>query len=182
MPEVRLKIGPKTYAVACGEGEEDKIARLGAMIAQSYDRLGSARAPLETHNLVFAALFMADELSELQSRLDTAEAEAREHEEALAGAKAEARRLAERAAAKKEEFAHELKTLRKAEARARDETIALKTELAELRDAQRHQHDLFGSEIDVTALAAIIEAFAERAETAATALETTRLEQTRDTA
>lgn len=64
MSTVTLTIGPKSYPVACADGEEAHIEALGAMIAEKYARLGSARGPLEAQNLLFAALFLADELAE----------------------------------------------------------------------------------------------------------------------
>ena len=64
MSTVTLTIGPKSYPVACADGEEAHIAALGAMIAEKYALLGNARAPLEAQNLLFAALFLADELAE----------------------------------------------------------------------------------------------------------------------
>jgi cell division protein ZapA len=64
MSTVTLTIGPKNYPVACADGEEAHITALGAMIAEKYALLGSARAPLEAQNLLFAALFLADELAE----------------------------------------------------------------------------------------------------------------------
>jgi cell division protein ZapA len=64
MSTVTLTIGPKSYSVACADGQEAHITQLGAMIAEKYSQLGSARAPLEAQNLLFAALFLADELAE----------------------------------------------------------------------------------------------------------------------
>lgn len=64
MSTVTLTIGPKSYSIACADGEEAHIEALGAMIAEKYALLGSARAPLEAQNLLFAALFLADELAE----------------------------------------------------------------------------------------------------------------------
>ncbi len=64
MSTVTLSIGPKSYTIACADGEEAHIRALGAMIAEKYARLGTARAPLEAQNLLFAALFLADELAE----------------------------------------------------------------------------------------------------------------------
>lgn len=64
MSTVTLTIGPKNYPVACADGEEGHITALGAIIAEKYALLGSARAPLEAQNLLFAALFLADELAE----------------------------------------------------------------------------------------------------------------------
>ncbi len=68
MSTVTLSIGPKTYTVACADGQEAHIEALGAMIAEKYAQLGSARAPLEAQNLLFAALFLADELAEARKR------------------------------------------------------------------------------------------------------------------
>jgi len=69
MNTVTLSIGPKTYTVACAEGQETHIKALGAMIAEKYAQLGSARAPLEAQNLLFAALFLADELAEAKKHV-----------------------------------------------------------------------------------------------------------------
>jgi cell division protein ZapA len=64
MSTVTLAIGPKSYSVACADGEEPHITMLGAMIAEKYALLRASRAPLEAQNLLFAALFLADELAE----------------------------------------------------------------------------------------------------------------------
>jgi cell division protein ZapA len=69
MSTVTLSIGPKTYQVACADGQEAHIRALGAMIAEKYAQLGTARAPLEAQNLVFAALFLADELAEARKKI-----------------------------------------------------------------------------------------------------------------
>jgi len=69
MSTVTLSIGPKSYNVACADGQEAHIRALGAIIAEKYAQLGNARAPLEAQNLVFAALFLADELAEARKRV-----------------------------------------------------------------------------------------------------------------
>ncbi len=68
MSTVTLTIGPKNYTIACAQGEEAHISALGAIIAEKYAQLGTARAPLEAQNLLFAALFLADELAETKNR------------------------------------------------------------------------------------------------------------------
>jgi len=68
MSTVTLNIGPKTYTIACADGEEAHIEALGAMIAEKYGLLGASRAPLEAQNLLFAALFLADELADARKR------------------------------------------------------------------------------------------------------------------
>ena len=101
MSTVTLSIGPKSYSVVCADGQEAHIRALGAMIAEKYAQLGPARAPLEAQNLLFSALFLADELSELRKRAapaatpDTGELEAlRAAVTALEGELAEARAAA----------------------------------------------------------------------------------------
>jgi cell division protein ZapA len=76
MSTVTLSIGPKSYAVVCADGQEAHIKALGVMIAEKYAQLGSARAPLEAQNLLFSALFLADELADLRKRAGPAPAPA----------------------------------------------------------------------------------------------------------
>jgi cell division protein ZapA len=102
MSTVTLTIGPKNYPVACADGEEGHITALGAMIAEKYALLGSARAPLEAQNLLFAALFLADELAEARKSKPGKAAKAAPQDNSEADAlRAEIARLeAELAAAK----------------------------------------------------------------------------------
>jgi len=127
MSTVTLTIGPRTYQVACAPGEEAAVEKLGAIVAEKYAQLGSARGPLEAQNMLFAALFMADELADAR----------------MAAMKAEHQQ--ERIGGTREALEAEIETLRKAEMRARTEIRNLKAELASLREAASHQHDLFGN-------------------------------------
>jgi cell division protein ZapA len=90
MSTVTLSIGPKSYTVACADGQEAHIKALGAVIAEKYAQLGQARAPLEAQNLVFAALFLADELAEARKKLGDAPAPAAEPDTAELDAAREA--------------------------------------------------------------------------------------------
>lgn len=72
MSTVTLTIGPKSYPIACADGEEAHIEALGAIIAEKYAQLGASRAPLEAQNMLFAALFMADELAEARRKVAAA--------------------------------------------------------------------------------------------------------------
>ncbi|QUL38880.1 cell division protein ZapA [Erythrobacter sp. JK5] len=157
MSQVTITIGPKPYTIVCGDGEEAKIAALGEVIDGYYAKLGSSRAVQETQNLVFAALFMADDLEEIRKSADAAR-RAVEHTEAKNGGR-------------DSEMRTEIETLRKAEERAREDANALRAELAKMREAARHQHDLFGDEKQAEAIAAKLEALASRAEETASALE-----------
>ena len=64
MSEVTLRIGGRNYTVACQDGEEAHILKLGSMIDAKIEAMGSNRSPQESQNLLFAALFLADELHE----------------------------------------------------------------------------------------------------------------------
>ena len=185
MPEVVIKIGPRSYPVRCGEGEQDRIAALGAMIAEKYAQLGQSRAPTETENLLFTALFMADELSEARNDADKAYRKAKAARDELEASMSKVEHEKSRSGGKKAELRAEIDTLKKAEARAREEVKAVKAELTALREANEHQHDLFGAPVDEVAIATALETLAERAETIANAWEhasgTTELEEADNT-
>jgi len=148
---VTLTIGPRSYQIACAPGEEAAVEKLGAIVAEKYAKLGSARGPLEAQNILFAALFMADELAEARTAALKAE-----HEQ-------------ERIGGTREALETEIETLRKAEMRSRTEIRNLKAELAKLREAASHQQDLFGAAEtgEADRIAAALESLAVRLEHAA---------------
>lgn len=63
MSEVALHIGGRTYRVACAAGEEERVTRLGATIADKLASIGNPSGP-DAQNLLFAALLLADEVHE----------------------------------------------------------------------------------------------------------------------
>lgn len=149
MSTVTLSIGPKSYTIACADGQEAHIEALGAMIAEKYAQLGSARAPLEAQNLLFSALFLADELADLRKRAAAAPAVPPEPDTSEADA------------------------LRETVAALEAELAAARTAAAETAFAP--QTDLFGEaaarDEAAAALADRLEALAARAEASAAALE-----------
>lgn len=185
MPEVALKIGPRTYTVTCGPGEEERIAALGAIVAEKYAALGNARAPLEAQNLLFAALFLADELNEARAAPENSaapdEAPDQRVEEELARLRRELKAEfgKERAAwdALKADLKAENETLRRAEERAREDVAKQSLELAELREQLAKNGDLFAEADSLIgrpsedAIVETLEALAARAEATAEALE-----------
>jgi cell division protein ZapA len=66
MSDVSLSIGGRTYTVACADGEEAHLVHLGTMIDDRLSKLGGRSAHSETRGLLYAALFLADELVEAQ--------------------------------------------------------------------------------------------------------------------
>ena len=193
MSKVSIKVGPKTYTIATADGEEEKITALGQVIDGKYQLLGNARAVQETDNLVFASLFLADELEETRKSISEAKLAAESAQAEAEAARAEANKAREELDAKveeavaeckagleqekaknggrKAEFETELETLRKAEERAREKNDELKAEVEQLREAASQQHDLFGDGAPDGAMIEKLEALAERAEQAADALE-----------
>lgn len=149
MSTVTLTIGPKSYPIACADGQEAQIEALGALIAEKYAQIGSARAPLEAQNMLFAALFLADEL-----------AEARKGQAANSPDEIETLRA-------------KIAALEASEASAQAEIATLRAQLAAANAAQTNV-DLFGGGPAETLPDAIIErleALAARTEAEADALE-----------
>ncbi len=66
MSNVDLTFGGRTFTVACAPGEENRIAALGRMIDGKLAAMGDISSQSENRMLLFAALFLADELDEMQ--------------------------------------------------------------------------------------------------------------------
>jgi len=72
MSNVQLQIGGRSYTVACQDGQEAHIARLGQAIDAKLESLGANVRQNEPRTLLFAALLLADEVHELKNRPATA--------------------------------------------------------------------------------------------------------------
>lgn len=70
MPQVTLKIGDKTYRMACADGEEPRIEALAAHFTARADGLAEKfpRMPAD-HLFLMAALLITDELFEAHEEL-----------------------------------------------------------------------------------------------------------------
>lgn len=65
MADVTLSIGGYLYTVACRDGEEAHLLNMGAMIdAKMVEARAAVGSLSEVRQLLFAALLLADELSE----------------------------------------------------------------------------------------------------------------------
>ncbi|MDD3799668.1 MAG: cell division protein ZapA [Novosphingobium sp.] len=62
MSNVTLRIGGRSYTVACAEGEEQHVAMLGRLIDEKVATMGTAGGQNEVRSLLFASLLLADEL------------------------------------------------------------------------------------------------------------------------
>jgi cell division protein ZapA len=75
MAQVTLRINGYAYTLGCQDGEERHLEAMGAEVSSRIDGVRAGSGPSgEARMLVMAALLMADEISELRSRLDAAEA------------------------------------------------------------------------------------------------------------
>ena len=68
MSEVSLHIGGKNYTIACGDGQEAHLVKLGMMIDAKLTAMGAQPHVTDAQNMLFAALFLADELVEAQQK------------------------------------------------------------------------------------------------------------------
>ncbi|MDP4539406.1 cell division protein ZapA [Qipengyuania sp. DY56-A-20] len=64
MSEVVLTVGGRKYTLRCEDGQEDHIRRLAAVVDAKLGDGASQLPAMEAKNLLFAALFLADELEE----------------------------------------------------------------------------------------------------------------------
>ena len=70
MPQVKVTINGRSYPVACGEGEEERIRGLAEYVDKKVTEFaGSAGAVGEARLLVLASLVIADELADATESL-----------------------------------------------------------------------------------------------------------------
>ncbi len=66
MAQVTLNIAGRSHIIACRDGEELQIRRLGALLARHTDTAQRAAAGSYERTLVFLALILADQLDEAE--------------------------------------------------------------------------------------------------------------------
>ena len=62
MNEIRFLIGDRPYTIAVAPGQEAHIRAMAALVDDKVKSLGRNRSQHDAKNLLFAALFLADEL------------------------------------------------------------------------------------------------------------------------
>ena len=67
MSEVKLVVGGRNYSLACEDGQEEHVRKLAGMIDERMNALGNNLSKIESKDLLFAALFLADELDEARN-------------------------------------------------------------------------------------------------------------------
>ena len=90
MPQVSINIANRTYELACGEGEEQRVQELAAYVDDKVTQLRRQLPGVaEVKLLVFASLMLADESREargMAKQAETARASATDNAETLATA------------------------------------------------------------------------------------------------
>jgi len=86
MPEVQIKIGGRTFDVACQEGEEQYLQTAAKMLDDEAQVLADqvGRMP-EARMLLMAGLMLADKTASVEDRISMIEARLIERENELAG-------------------------------------------------------------------------------------------------
>ncbi len=75
MAQVTLRINGYAYTLGCKDGEEKHLEAMGAEVSSRIEGVRVASGPSgEARMLVMAALLMADDIFEMRSRLEAAEA------------------------------------------------------------------------------------------------------------
>jgi cell division protein ZapA len=75
MAQVTLRINGFAYTIGCQDGEEKHLEAMGAEVSSRIEGVRTTSGPSgEARMLVMAALLMADDLFDLRSRLEAAEA------------------------------------------------------------------------------------------------------------
>jgi cell division protein ZapA len=112
MPQVVVTINTRSYAVACGDGEEEHLLRLAALVdervsglARDVGQVGDARL------LLMASLLMADDLEQSEARAREAEAEVMGARQARADAEEKAGAIEAKSAAYVERLAQRVEAM-----------------------------------------------------------------------
>lgn len=112
MPQVVVTINTRSYAVACGDGEEQHLLRLAAHVdervmslAREVGQVGDARL------LLMASLLMADDLEQAEQRAQDAQAEVMGARQAHADAADKMAELETKSAAYVERLAQRVESL-----------------------------------------------------------------------
>lgn len=75
MADVTLTIGDRRHGVACPDGQEDQVRRLGAMLDARWSAAARASGGLNgERTMLFVALMLADALDEAERRPESGEA------------------------------------------------------------------------------------------------------------
>ena len=69
MSEVKLQVGGRSYTVSVADGQEESLRNLGSMVDAKISGMGKNVSNNEAKNLLFAAILLADEVTETKKKL-----------------------------------------------------------------------------------------------------------------
>ena len=67
MSDVKLQVGGRVYTVSTANGQEDKVRGLAQMVDDKISGMGKNATSNEAKNLLFAAILLADELTDARN-------------------------------------------------------------------------------------------------------------------
>ncbi|MBT8427132.1 MAG: cell division protein ZapA [Erythrobacter sp.] len=67
MSDVKLQVGGRVYTVSTANGQEDKVRGLAQMVDEKISGMGKNATSNEAKNLLFAAILLADELTDARN-------------------------------------------------------------------------------------------------------------------
>ena len=71
MAQVNIYINGRNYEIACDDGEQDRVQKLGEYVAEKFSELVARMGQVgDTRLLVMTALLIADELSDTYAKLE----------------------------------------------------------------------------------------------------------------
>ena len=71
MTQINIYINGRNYEIACDDGEEDRVQKLGQYVADKFSELVARMGQVgDTRLLVMTALLIADELSDSHALLE----------------------------------------------------------------------------------------------------------------
>lgn len=72
MAQVNIYINGRNYEIACDDGEEDRVQKLGQYVADKFSELVARMGQVgDARLLVMTALLIADELSDTHAKLES---------------------------------------------------------------------------------------------------------------
>jgi cell division protein ZapA len=108
MAQVTLNVNGRPYVVGCEDGQEPHLAELARLFDRHVRQVGQEMGQLgETRLFLMGALLLADELSDLRSRMTALQAELARLQSDNARIEARAASAIDRAAARIEKLAAE---------------------------------------------------------------------------
>ncbi|MDA7947223.1 MAG: cell division protein ZapA [Hyphomicrobiaceae bacterium] len=90
MADVNVTLNGRTYRLECDDGEEDHLIELSEMVRDRHDRLQKKFGQVgDDRLLLMTALMVADELTEMEKKIDEVEAAQASSDERVKSAEAQ---------------------------------------------------------------------------------------------